>query len=106
MASNNIESISQRIESYPPSENDDQTRSRTNENSSKRTGQYFAAFSATIGGMIMGTCIGWSGPALHLLRPNETDHSKDVFPISDLQSTFIASLMPAGALFGGMQYLI
>merc|ERR1740123_2723243 len=52
--------------------------------------------------MIMGTCIGWSGPALHLLRPNETDHSKDVFPISDLQSTFIASLMPAGALFGGM----
>ena len=56
--------------------------------------------------MIMGTCIGWSGPALHLLRPNETDHSKDVFPISDLQSTFIASLMPAGALFGGMQYLI
>jgi len=102
MASNNIESISQRIESYPPSENDDQTRSRTNENSSKRTSQYFAAFSATIGGMIMGTCIGWSGPALHLLRPNETDHSKDVFPISDLQSTFIASLMPAGALFGGM----
>ena len=102
MASNNIESISQRIEPYPPSENDDQTRSRTNENSSTRTSQYFAAFSATIGGMIMGTCIGWSGPALHLLRPNETDHSKDVFPISDLQSTFIASLMPAGALFGGM----
>ena len=25
-----------------------------------------------MGGMIMGTTIGWSGPALHLLRPNET----------------------------------
>ena len=55
--------------------------------------------------MIMGTTIGWSGPALHLLRPNDTDHSKDVFPMSDNDASLIASLMPAGALLGSMLHL-
>ena len=54
--------------------------------------QYFAAFSATIGGMIMGTTIGWSGPALHLLRPNETDHSQ-VKTISSYASELFTALV-------------
>ena len=55
--------------------------------------------------MIMGTTIGWSGPALHSLRPNDTDHSQDVFPMSDNDASLIASLMPAGALLGSMLHL-
>ena len=95
--SRSVQMASNEIESYSPETgNGDSSR---NENRSKLLSQYFVTFSATIGGMIMGTCIGWSGPALHLLRPDDSD--QDVFPISDGQASFIASLMPAGALVGG-----
>merc|ERR1719492_252358 len=46
----------------------------------------------------MGTCIGWSGPVIHILSNSSTT----AFPVSTTQSNFIASLMPAGALFGGL----
>ena len=86
--------------SYPPIDGDD-VQIVTSGNQTKLWPQYLATFSATLGGLVMGTAIGWSGPGLHLLRPNETDPSQDVFPITDGQASFIASLMPAGALFGG-----
>jgi len=103
MASNNIDSISRSIEPRiePVEENHENTRTSP-QSSTNLLPQYFAAFSATIGGMIMGTTIGWSGPALHLLRPNDTDHSQDVFPMSDNDASLIASLMPAGALLGSL----
>ena len=59
--------------------------------------QCFAALTATVRGLIMGTCIGWSGPVIHILSNSSTT----AFPVSTTQSNFIASLMPAGALFGG-----
>lgn len=69
----------------------------------------------------MGTAIGWSGPALSLIRDhNKTDlflydeekdflinnawfnvHGMDDFEVTDVEANFIASLMPLGALFGG-----
>ena len=45
--------------------------------------------------------LGWSGPSLlhlnHTLFPQETD-----FTITSNQASWIGSLMPVGALFGGM----
>ena len=103
--SNMAADTNNRIESsYPPIDSDVQVVTNADRDHDQRVKywpQYFATFSATIGGLVMGTAIGWSGPGLHLLRPNETDPSQDVFPISDGQASFIASLMPAGALFGG-----
>ena len=66
--------------------------------------QIFAAVSATLGGLVMGTCIGWSGPALHLLISNSSDpfdYTKHEFPVTDEEGSFIASFLPAGALVGG-----
>ena len=63
--------------------------------------QCFAALTATVGGLIMGTCIGWSGPVIHILSSNS---SSTEFPVSTTQCNFIASLMPAGALFGGTYF--
>lgn len=65
--------------------------------------QYFAAAAATTGGLVMGTAIGWTGPALNLLIPNTTSGSPPPeFPVTDNQGNFIASLMPAGAFCGGL----
>ena len=60
--------------------------------------QCFCALTATIGGLMMGTCIGWSGPVIHILSNSTTAE----FPVSPTQCNFIASLMPIGALFGGL----
>lgn len=65
-------------------------------NSNKR--QYIAAFAATMGNLVMGTAIAWSGPAIPYLK---LDSSKDGFNISDAQGSWIGSLMPLGALIGG-----
>lgn len=62
--------------------------------------QFFTTVAATTGGLIMGTAIAWSGPALHQLQVNSTSEHAE-FPVSDSQANFVASLMPAGALFGG-----
>ena len=59
--------------------------------------QAYAALTATIGGLILGTCIGWSGPTI----PQLTNSTKTEFLVTENQCNLIASLMPAGALFGG-----
>merc|ERR1719376_1050214 len=47
----------------------------------------------------MGTCIGWSAPALSHLQDNATRHE---FPVTDTDANWIGSLTPAGALFGSL----
>lgn len=75
--------------------------------------QYLACFAATLGSFVMGTAIGWSGPALSLLTlTNGTDpfdeNRERRFEISLMDQSLIASLMPLGALLGGLMggYLI
>lgn len=68
--------------------------------------QYLACFAATLGSFVMGTAIGWSGPALSLLTlTNGTDpfdeNRERRFEISLMDQSLIASLMPLGALLGG-----
>ena len=97
-------------QSYPPIEVD--IRIRPREESQNRIEppasywpQIFAGISATLGGLVMGTCIGWSGPALHLLVTNTSepfDNPNHEFPVSEEQGSLIASLLPCGALFGGI----
>ena len=59
--------------------------------------QCIAGLTATIGGLILGSCIGWSGPAIPmLLNSTITD-----FSVTKTECNFVASLMPGGALFGG-----
>jgi len=60
--------------------------------------QYLAAFTATMGNLVMGTCIAWSGPAVPLLKL--APHA-DGFNASDYDGSWIGSLMPLGALLGG-----
>ena len=64
---------------------------------SKNGPQYFAAFAATLGNLIMGTCIGWSSPAGPLLK---AEPGEDGFSLSDQQISWVGCLMPAGALLG------
>ena len=59
--------------------------------------QSLAAVAATIGGVIWGSCIGWSGPAIPLLI-NSTEAE---FLVTQNQCNLIASLQPGGSLFGG-----
>eukprot|EP00095_Tigriopus_kingsejongensis_P004750 maker-scaffold510_size151595-snap-gene-0.31 protein:Tk04750 transcript:maker-scaffold510_size151595-snap-gene-0.31-mRNA-1 annotation:"sugar transporter " len=71
--------------------------------------QYWACAAATLGSFVMGTCIGWSGPALALLSaPRDPWDGAAPFALSVAQKSWIASLMPLGALFGGLMagYLI
>jgi len=60
--------------------------------------QFFAAFAATMGNLVMGTCIGWSSPAGPLLAKSEQE---DGFNLTDNQNSWVGCLMPAGALVGG-----
>jgi len=60
--------------------------------------QFFAAFAATLGNLVMGTTIGWSSPAGPLLAMAEQDGG---FHLSDDQNSWVGCLMPAGALLGG-----
>ena len=98
--------------SYPPIEGDAYIATTTSRAQQeplqlpKSWPQYLVALSATFGGIIMGSCIGWSGPALHMLLTNSSD-STQAFHVSENEANFIASLMPAGALFGGcFQYIL
>lgn len=70
--------------------------------------QYYATLAATIGGMLVGSTIGWSSPALSMLvgnssaTPPSTNSSYfHEFSVTVSQGNFIASLMAAGALIGG-----
>ena len=83
--------------------------------------QYVSCLVATIGSFVMGTAIGWSGPALSLIRDkNKTDqflfdeendfllgneffhlNGWNEIDITDTEANFVASLMPLGALIGG-----
>jgi len=60
--------------------------------------QFFAAFAATMGNLVMGTTIGWSSPAGTLLKHPP---SKDGFSLSEEQISWVGCMMPAGALLGG-----
>ncbi len=102
--------------SYPPIDNDVSERPTSPRRSAdhnprveppaKMWPQYYATFSACTGGLIMGTTIGWSGPALNLLlNNNATSDSGAEFIVTENQGNFIASLMPAGALLGGQYFL-
>ena len=55
--------------------------------------QFFAAFAATLGNLVMGTCIGWSSPAGPLLAKPEEE---DGFSLSDDENSWVGCLMPAG----------
>ena len=95
-------------QSYPPIEVDIRIRPREESQRIEPPASYwpqiFAGISATLGGLVMGTCIGWSGPALHLLVTNTSepfDNPNHEFPVSEEQGSLIASLLPCGALFGG-----
>ena len=59
--------------------------------------QCIAGLTATIGGLILGSCIGWSGPAIPMLLNSTTTD----FSVTKTECNFVASLMPGGALFGG-----
>jgi hypothetical protein len=63
--------------------------------------QYVACFAATVGSFIMGTCVGWSGPALFLINNSTSDHE---FVVSSTEASLLGSLMPLGALFGGCDF--
>ena len=96
-------------QSYPPIEVDIRIRPREESQRIEPPASYwpqiFAGISATLGGLVMGTCIGWSGPALHLLVTNTSepfDNPNHEFPVSEEQGSLIASLLPCGALFGGI----
>ena len=74
-----------------------------NESTAQRQGgsegpQFYAAFAATMGNLVMGTSIGWSSPAGPLLAKTEAD---DGFNLTDDQNSWVGCLMPAGALLGG-----
>jgi len=60
--------------------------------------QFFAAFAATMGNLVMGTTIGWSSPAGPLLAKPAED---DGFNLTDEENSWVGCLMPAGALLGG-----
>jgi len=74
------------------------TTDRTNNAGSTNRRQYFAAFAATMGNLVMGTTICWSGPAIPYLQKSPAE---DGFNITDSQGSWIGSLMPLGALVGG-----
>ena len=59
--------------------------------------QYFAAFAATIGSLIMGTTISWSSPAAPLLQLSPEE---DGFNLTKDQVSWVGCLMPTGALIG------
>lgn len=61
--------------------------------------QLFATFAATMGSLVMGTTIGWSGPGVAILTANDTYHE---FPVTKSDQNLIASMMTVGALIGGL----
>jgi len=60
--------------------------------------QYLAALAATMGSLVMGTAIAWSGPAG---PPLQLPFDQGGFAMTDDQESWMGSLMPLGALFGG-----
>lgn len=89
---------------YPPIENADRNRTR----SESKWPLIFAAMTANFGGWVMGTAIGWTGPELHLLINDgnltyEDDYNNNhAFPVTESDGNLIASLYPIGALVGGL----
>jgi len=81
--------------------------------------QCAAATAATMGSFLMGTAVGWSGPALALIRDNGNETLKQTLALddtllmnlsaidggsiklTDFEASLAASLMPIGALVGG-----
>ena len=51
-----------------------------------------------MGNLVMGTTIAWSGPAIPYLKKSPDE---DGFNVTDAEGSWIGSLMPLGALFGG-----
>ena len=89
--------------SLPPSPNapigSDADEGRPVQTQEGREGpQFFAAFAATLGNLVMGTSIGWSSPAGPLLAKTEQE---DGFNLTDDENSWVGCLMPAGALLGG-----
>ena len=88
----------------------DQQKNRTNYENNKSFTQFSATLSATLGGFLMGTVIGWTGPALpklineggSTLEANGSAFENNDFPVTVNDGNFIASLFPAGALIGGL----
>ncbi|KAK8739994.1 hypothetical protein OTU49_003307 [Cherax quadricarinatus] len=64
------------------------------------TAQYLATISVTLGGLLMGTGIGYSSPAGPLLMSNSTEGGS--LQLSEDQYNWFSSLMNLGALVGGV----
>ena len=85
-------------------------------NLSRNGPQYFATLAATLGNLVMGTCIAWSSPASPLLQlpPDQVTSEmlllcvltinvvtfQDGFSLTKDQVSWVGSLMPVGALIG------
>ena len=90
-------------------------------NLSRNGPQYFATLAATLGNLVMGTCIAWSSPASPLLQlpPDQVTTEmlcslipmsgvltinvvtfQDGFSLTKGQVSWVGSLMPVGALIG------
>ncbi|KAI5713731.1 hypothetical protein M8J76_004443 [Diaphorina citri] len=67
----------------------------SNQQKAKRITQYMAALTATIGGFIMGTILGWTSPAGDRLIAGEYP-----FLVTESDLSFIGSSMALGAVFG------
>ena len=72
--------------------------------------QILATVAASIGSLLMGAAIGWSGPALPLMMGNNNGNHKETvlevlfgsgeFPVTEWNASLVGSFMPLGALFG------
>ncbi len=67
--------------------------------------EYLTCLSAVIGGSILGTTIGWSGTAIPLLSAANNATGRFGFFVSEADCSWIASLMPIGALVGGSEFI-
>lgn len=63
----------------------------------RRSLQYLAAVIATLGGLIAGTCLGWTSPVETSLEKGDYG-----FPVSKDEFAWIGSFMPLGAILGSV----
>lgn len=55
-------------------------------------------FLASLSAFVAGTCIGWTSPVLPILRSSNSSQSPLDRPITLIEESWIAALLPLGAL--------